>query len=593
MLDLYSIFFLGLTLVSSIVTLCALPQQFRVSTHNKRFLFFYLLTIAATVEFFLSGTNLMKQFFFFEIMTLASFAYVPNDESEYAKKASFSYLAYGIAGGLVMLYGLMILYYMFGTFELMEIRQMWIAFEGTPVNRRNLFIAGACLLFGYGAKAGMFPLHTWLPDTYTAAPPVGTTLLSSLLSKTGIYGILLLTTSPVGSLYNWKAILMVLALCTMFVGGAFAIFATDMKKLLAYSSMSQIGFILFGISVCTITQGFDGFYGVLLHTANHSIFKLILFTVAGVIFAMAGTTDLNRIGGVIRKKKSLKIPVAIAALGMGGIPLLSGYISKTMLHEASLGAPYFEFMMPAAEWIFLFCGGLTVAYMLKLFVALFCNKVDEPVQTTGEKGPSIPVLICLWVLAAVIVIVGIMGLVLEPAYFISFETLKGALISIAIGILIYVVVVRKAAFLKKEDGGFVCREVIPSWFGLENLVYRPFFLKLLPFLGALLSRFFDRLIDGFAIGMMKSVLRPKKPHAKREHPLAYGLGRFVDGISYVVQVKIRKKPVPKRHSYGDLFAVGSTEFSRTTRLVFYSVSFGLMMFAIGLMAALIYLLKVM
>ena len=593
MLDIYSIFFLGLTLVSSIVTLCALPQQFRVSTHNKRFLFFYLLTIVATVEFFLSGTNLMKQFFFFEIMTLASFAYVPNDESEYAKKASFSYLAYGIAGGLVMLYGLMILYYMFGTFELTEIRQMWIAFEGTPVNRRNLFIAGACLLFGYGAKAGMFPLHTWLPDTYTAAPPVGTTLLSSLLSKTGIYGILLLTTSPIGSLHYWKALLMVLALCTMFVGGAFAIFATDMKKLLAYSSMSQIGFILFGISVCTITEGLDGFYGVLLHAANHSIFKLILFTVAGVIFAMAGTTDLNRIGGVIRKKKSLKIPVAIAALGMGGIPLLSGYISKTMLHEASLGAPYFEFMMPAAEWIFLFCGGLTVAYMLKLFVALFCNKVDEPVQTTGEKGPSIPIRICLWVLAAVIVIVGIMGLVLEPVYFISFETLKGALISIAIGILIYIFVVRRAGFIKKEDGSFVCREVIPSWFGLENLVYRPFFLKLLPFLGALFSRLFDRLIDGFAIGMMKSVLRPKKPHVKREHPLAYGLGRFVDGISYVVQVKIRKKPVPKRHSYGDLFAVGSTEFSRTTRLVFYSVSFGLMMFAIGLMAALIYLLKVM
>ena len=111
MVNLFSVFFLMITIVSSVVTLCSLPQQFRVSTHNKRFLFFYLLTIVATVEFFLSGTNLMKQFCFFEIMTLASFAYVPNDESEYAKKASFSYLAYGIAGGLVMLYGLMLLLY--------------------------------------------------------------------------------------------------------------------------------------------------------------------------------------------------------------------------------------------------------------------------------------------------------------------------------------------------------------------------------------------------------------------------------------------------------------------------------------------------
>lgn len=89
MVNLFSVFFLMITIVSSIVTLCSLPQQFRVSTHNKRFLFFYLLTIVATVEFFLSGTNLMKQFCFFEIMTLASFAYVPNDESEYAKRHLF------------------------------------------------------------------------------------------------------------------------------------------------------------------------------------------------------------------------------------------------------------------------------------------------------------------------------------------------------------------------------------------------------------------------------------------------------------------------------------------------------------------------
>ena len=92
--------------------------------------------------------------------------------------------------------------------------------------------------------------------------------------------------------------------------------------------------------------------------------------------------------------------------------------------------------------------------MLKLFVALFCNKVDEPIQTTKEKGPSILVLICLWVLAAIVVTGGIMGLVLEPAYFISFETLKGALISIVIGILIYAFVVRKAAFFEKRGWQF-------------------------------------------------------------------------------------------------------------------------------------------
>ncbi|MGN1205438.1 MAG: complex I subunit 5 family protein [Eubacterium sp.] len=588
-----SIFFLAITLVSFVVTLCSLPQQFKVSKHNKRFLFFYLLTIAATVGFFLAGTNLLVQFCFFEIMTLSSFAYVPNDESPYAKKAAFSYLAYGIAGGLAMLYGLMLLYSMFGTCDLYDIGSMWNVYEGNPENVRNLSIAGACLLFGYGAKAGMFPFHTWLPDTYTAAPPAGTALLSALLSKTGVYGILMMTITVFGREHLWDTVLMTLALCTMFVGGIFAIFATDMKKLLAYSSMSQIGFILFGISVCTLTEEAIGLYGMLLHTANHSIFKLILFTVAGVIFAMVQTTELNQIAGVIREKWYLKIPIAIAALGMGGVPLLSGYISKTMMHESLMEASFYSFMMPAAEWIFLFCGGLTVAYMLKLFMTLFYNKAVKEAKMTDEKKTSLPVLICLWALAAVVVAGGIIGLVLEPAAFLSLESLKGALISIATGIVLYFVIVRNIAFVKKEEGGFTCREVIPAWFGLENVVYRPFFLKLLPFLGALFSRLFDRFVDGFAIGMMKSVLRPKKPHVKREHAFAYGVGRMVDGISYVIQVKIRKKPAQKRHSYGDLFAVGSAEFSRTTRLAFYSVSFGLMMFAIGLMAALIYLLKVM
>lgn len=117
---------------------------------------------------------------------------------------------------------------------------------------------------------------------------------------------------------SWNVTLMILALCTMFVGGAFALFATNMKKLLAYSSISQIGFILFGISICTFSREVTGYYGMIFHTANHSIFKLILFTVAGVIFAMAGTTDLNQIGGVIREKWYLKIPVAIASPRHGG-----------------------------------------------------------------------------------------------------------------------------------------------------------------------------------------------------------------------------------------------------------------------------------
>ena len=586
--------FLGITIVAWIVTAICLPQQFKVSTHNKRFLFFYLLTILATLGFFLSGLNLMKQFCFFEIMTLASFAYVPNDETTYAKKSAFSYLAYGIVGGLVMLYGLMILYDMFGTFELREMQSMLVGVAVEPENQKRLYLAGACLLFGYGAKAGMFPFHTWLPDTYTAAPSNGTTLLSSVLSKTGIYGIWLLTVFLFSEAVTWNKALLILALCTMFVGGFFALFATDMKKILAYSSMSQIGFILFGISIFTMSEETDiETWGTLFHVANHSLFKLILFTAAALLYGMTKTTDLNKLAGYANQKKWLKIPVAIAALGMGGLPFLSGYISKTMLHESLMVTPQYQTMLPAAEWIFLISGGFTVAYMLKLYMAVFHNKKQEEAEEICEAKPSKAGIVCLWILAAVVVTGGILGIVLEPGYFLSLESLKGACISILIGILLYRLVIRHLAFSREEDGSFSCCQVIPSWFGLEKMIYRPLFLQFFPFIGALFFRLFDRIIDGFSIAMMKTLLRPKKLRVKQEHMVAYGLGRFVDGITYVVQVKIRKKPAERRRSYGDLFAVGSAEFSRTTQLVFYSVSFGLMMFAIGLMAALFYLLKVL
>ena len=151
-------------------------------------------------------------------------------------------------------------------------------------------------------KPECFPFHTWLPDTYAAAPPVGTTLLSSLLSKTGIYGTMLITITLFGADRSWNVTLMILALCTMVVGGGICYLCNRYEETSCiFVHVADWVYFVWNQYMYIFRWETTGYYGMIFHTANHSIFKLILFTVAGVIFAMAGTTNLNQIGSVIVK----------------------------------------------------------------------------------------------------------------------------------------------------------------------------------------------------------------------------------------------------------------------------------------------------
>lgn len=578
--------FLMIALVVYVVTASCLPWLSKVTKNNRRFLIFYALTGLTTIGIFLSS-DLFTTFCFFELMTLTSFAYVGNDETEYSRRSAMSYLFYGVTGGLVMLFGILLLYSMFGTLDYKEMSDM----AKTVADKKYLYIAGSCLLFGFGAKAGMYPLHTWLPKTYTTAPCVGTTVLSAVLSKAGIFGIYMTTFYLFASDENWGLALTILGCLTMFTGGLLGLFSVNLKRTLACSSMSQIGFILVAI-------GTYNSYGTLLHTINHSLFKLILFTVVSMIFGMTKELDYNRLAGFANRKWWLRVPFLCAALGISGVPFFSGYLSKTLIHhslENCMAFGSYTNLYSLAEWIFLISGGMTFAYMLKMYFALFLNNKSSK-QTCDEEmciaRPGKLSILLLLVLGLVCIGLGSYPMLL-PAL-LTWENLKGSLISLSIGTLIYLLIIRPF-MTKKESVGTSCSlkymDIYPVWLDIEEKIYVPLLTKFLPFIGAFFSRIIDRLADGFSILIMKTILRPRgRSHIKNDHPLAYVIGKIADGIFHVVHVKIRKKPPVSRASYVDLFTVGSTEFSRTTRLILYSVSFGLIMFAMGLMAALIYLL---
>ncbi|MDE5932555.1 MAG: complex I subunit 5 family protein, partial [Lachnospiraceae bacterium] len=334
-------------------------EYMRHHENRNRYYLFLLATLGATMGVFLSA-DLFTMFIFFEIMSLTSYVWVAQEETESALKAAATYLAVAVIGGLVMLMGIFMLYHELGTLNIME---LFLAAQLYSGNRAILYGAGACLLIGFGAKAGAFPLHIWLPKAHPVAPAPASALLSGILTKTGIFGILAVSCHLFLFDGAWGSLLLGIGVLTMFGGAFLAVFSVDLKRTLACSSMSQIGFILTGVGM----QGLLGeenllaVHGTPLHMVNQSLLTLVLFMAAGVVFMNAHALELNEIRGFGRKKPLLKMIFLTGALAIGGIPLFGGYIRKTLLHESIL-----EYgggsLMKAVEILFLASGGLTIAY---------------------------------------------------------------------------------------------------------------------------------------------------------------------------------------------------------------------------------------
>ncbi len=608
-------------------------KQYMAHYRNRnRYYLFTLLTLGATVGVLLSS-DLYTTFLFFEVMSFTSYVWVAQEENEGALRAADTYLAVAVIGGLVMLMGIFLLENLTGTLNMAELYTMLSGNGDSAISagqRPILYVAGACMLFGFGAKAGMFPLHIWLPKAHPVAPAPASALLSGILTKSGVYGILVLSCVIFRHDPAWGYVILLLGVITMFGGALLALFSVDLKRTLACSSMSQIGFILVGIGMSGLLgeEGALALRGTVLHMVNHSLIKLVLFLVAGVVVMNLHKLDLNAIRGFGRKKPLLHFSFLMGALGIGGIPLWNGYISKTLLHESIV--EYTELLeegghglselalsltsvsfMKGVEWIFLITGGMTVAYMLKLYIALFIEKPEEP--TVLEKAASGSYMnvwsaIVIVVPAALLPLMGLLpnivmdsladrsvrflhGGDLEHAvsYF-SLVNLKGGAISIGIGILLYGVVVRLLLMEKRKDGTRVYVNRWPSWLDLENVIYRPLLLRFLPFVCAFVCRILERLMDWTMWVLQRFVFHPihhLRPVVGTR--TTYILGSMADVIENVLNRSIFRKH-PKRIDFVYWLAERERDVKQLDRIISRSISFGLMMFALGLCLTIAYLL---
>lgn len=588
---------------------------------NKgRYYFFLILTFLATEGVFFSA-DFYTTFIFFEIMSFTSYVWVVQDEKKESMRAGATYLAVAVIGGLVMLMGIFLLYTTLGTLTFSELKQAYVLHENVGINGQ-LWAAGLCMLFGFGAKAGAFPLHIWLPKAHPVAPAPASALLSGMLTKTGVFGILILSTYLFVGVDDWAVMILYIGVITMALGAILALFSTDLKRTLACSSVSQIGFILTGVGTAGLLgvgENALAIRGSLLHMVNHSLIKLVLFIAAGVVFMNLHQLDLNRIRGFGRKKPLLTFIFLMGALGIGGVPLFNGYVSKTLIHEgiveythliAEEGAGLIGVdTMKAIEWIFLISGGLTVAYMTKLFVAVFVEKNEDPTlqeQYDAMAGRymnplSTFVLTCSAVVLPVLGVFptltmdriadfgqGFMGGVSpeHAVHYFSLENLKGALISLVVGALVYLIIVRK--WMMKKNA-YVDRW--PKALDLENLLYRPVLLSILPMIFGVLCRILDSAVDTVVVLLRKTVLTDRKiPHELEEGTMFTLILSVIARPLYVLRQKIRGKKVNTNLDFAHIFAMRYEKFRENEVLIARSMSFGLLLFCVGLFLTAVYLL---
>ncbi len=595
-----------------------MSERYFQNYHNRtRYYFFSLMTLAGTLGVFMSD-DLYTTFVFFEIMSMASYAWVAHDETEGAMRAAATYLGVAVLGGMVTLMGMFMMYKEIGSLSFTAIHE---------AKGMNLHLASGLILFGFIAKAGAVPVQIWLPKAHPVAPAPASALLSGMLTKTGLFGVLVIAMNLYSGSYVFGCITLAVALVTMLLGAVLGVFSTNLKRTLACSSMSQIGYILTGVgaSVLLGEHGSLPAAGAVMHMVNHSVLKLVLFMSAGVVYMNLHRLELNDIRGFGRKKPFLNIVFLLGALGLMGIPGTSGYASKTLIHEGLVEwVVHTEnmFIFRFSEWVFLFAAGLTTAYMLKLYVAIFIQKnPDEKRQADfdnmGKKYLDARTRIALTLSAAWILVLGLLpnGVfmkaytmsehflhqhALHEIHFFSWVNLKGGLITLVIGTLVYFLVVR--TWMYKKEEGYVNRW--PKWLDLEDMIYRPVLVKFIPFalssaanvmngFGEFAAKAFmgvitfaARVMDEFTdhiVVIFKEFALVDREHDHQENPHSGYLRHvrnFFDGMH-----RFRKRVTP--HMKPDPREVTNLEYGSS---VTNAVSFGLILATIGIVFAFIYVL---
>jgi formate hydrogenlyase subunit 3/multisubunit Na+/H+ antiporter MnhD subunit len=254
-------------------------------------------------------------------------------------------------------------------------------------------------LFGFGAKAGVLPMHVWLPEAHPAAPSPVSALMSGVMLKMAIYGILRVTFDLLHTqLWWWGVLVLALGLITAVFGVMFAAVQADMKRLLAYSSIENIGLLLVGIGLAIIFHVYGkntlaalALTATLYHSLNHAMFKCLLFIGTGSILHATGERNMGRMGGLIRHMPWAAVLMLVGVLAIAGLPPLNGFVSEWLLLQAFLLSPglpnnYINMLVPVAAAVIALAAALAAYVMVKFYGVIFLGQPREKVLEHAQDA---------------------------------------------------------------------------------------------------------------------------------------------------------------------------------------------------------------
>lgn len=391
----------------------ARPRSFGVWT---------LLTLTVVEGVFLAGDP-VTMLLFFELMAVTSYFWVIHRGYKKAVRSGNLYLFFSIAAGFLLTLGIVLIFVATG--KLPEVGSV----PATPSDPHMFGWGIALLVLGFGIKAGAVPLHIWLPHAHSAAPTPGSALLSGLLIKVGAYGLIRTAelagcVREAGNGVTWLGpVLIAAGICSMLGGVAAALLQSDAKRLLAYHSISQMGYIIFGLGIDFYLESARdiAFTGAVFHIINHALFKAALFLGVGIIYIRTKETNLYRLGGLWRRFPVTAVLMLLAVLGITGAPGLNGYAGKTLLHHAAgmaagTGSPWLVW----AERLFVLTGVGTAASFAKLYYLTFLGKPsdDTLIRNPGDdrvSGRMQPGMNAAMALLAVVMV----GIGIAPEFFVN------------------------------------------------------------------------------------------------------------------------------------------------------------------------------
>ena len=366
----------------------------------------YLLLITGLMGMTITG-DIFNFYVFLEVSSLTAYALIAMGDRGDGVVASFNYLIMGTVAASFILLGIGYLYAVTGSLNMADMQSLLPSIYDSKV----VLAALAFFMVGFSIKVGLFPLHAWLPDAYTHAPSSASALIAGLMTKVGAYAMIrfmfsVFTPAFVIDITSMAEILTWAAALAIIVGSVLAIAQSDIKRMLAYSSISQIGYILLGVGLVNVI----GMQGGLLHILNHSLMKCALFLVAGAIFYRTGIRNLHQFQGLGKKMPVTTTVFLIAGLSMIGVPGTVGFTSKWYLALGSINA---------GQWI-------NIVYFWRVFDNIWFGHPHEVEHIKRDEAP-LSMLIPMVILALLCIFFGLFAY--YPLHYVL-EPLSNALLGI-------------------------------------------------------------------------------------------------------------------------------------------------------------------